>query len=134
MVTKPSGAPARSAGATCLARIVAWGQTKLHWLHWMQFSGIHFGHSTAMPRFSSRAVPVGMAPSKGILETGSESPLNRVTGSMTSLAKASASSGMIFVTGADLVILAGTGTASRAAEARSMESQFIWTTSLPLRP
>ena len=54
--------------------MVACGQTSEHWLHWMQFSGIQRGTSTAMPRFSYFVVPVGTVPSGESMETGSLSP------------------------------------------------------------
>ena len=47
-----AGACAISASVSAKGRMVAWGQTKEHWLHWMQVSGFHSGTDTATPRFS----------------------------------------------------------------------------------
>ena len=73
-LTNPAGASAASCASSRNGRMVACGQTSEHWLHWMQFSGIHSGTSTAMPRFSYRVVPVGTVPSAERRETGSLSP------------------------------------------------------------
>ena len=63
----------------------AWGQTSEHWLHMMQFSGIHFGTLTAMPLFSYLVVPVGTKPLGSNVVTGSASPFCVAMGWMTSL-------------------------------------------------
>ena len=47
-----AGAAAASSAVSTKGRMVAWGQTKAHWLHWMHFSASHLGTVTAMPRFS----------------------------------------------------------------------------------
>ena len=73
-VTKLSGAFARAAGWISLARIAACGQAITHWLHWMHLAESHCGTFGATPRFSKRAVPVGMEPSKLIADTGTLSP------------------------------------------------------------
>ena len=131
MVPNPAGAASMYWGGICLARIVAWGQTRTHWLHWMQFSGIHIGTSGATPRRSRRAVPDGTCPSSGILETGIVSPWNRIVGSMTLFVNSSTSSGMSLGLGAETVIFSGIGTAVSPAVALSTASQFISTTSIP---
>ena len=43
--------------------MAAWGQTREHMLQPMQFSGIHFGTFTAMPRRSYLEVSTGVTPS-----------------------------------------------------------------------
>ena len=47
-----AGAAASSASVIGTGRITACGQTIEQKLHWMQFSGIQVGTSTATPRFS----------------------------------------------------------------------------------
>ena len=47
-----AGAAASSSSVIGTGRITACGQTMEQKVHWMQFSGIHFGTSTATPRFS----------------------------------------------------------------------------------
>src|SRR4029453_18697604 len=72
---KLGGAPATAPSSYTFARMAACGQTKAHWLHWMQTFGSHTGISSAMFRFSHFAVPVGQGPSTGKALTGSRSPL-----------------------------------------------------------
>src|ERR1051326_3997535 len=50
------------------------GQTIAHLPHWMHTAESHTGISSAMFRFSQRAVAIGNVPSHGSMLTGSESP------------------------------------------------------------
>ena len=61
-VTNALGASLRSSSFARKGRMDACGQTNEHWLHMMQFSGIHSGTFTAIPRFSNWVVPVGKKP------------------------------------------------------------------------
>jgi len=73
-VTKSLGASLRSSSEASSGRMTAWGQTKEHWLHWMQFSGSQAGTLMAIPLFSYCVVAVGKIPSAGTALTGSLSP------------------------------------------------------------
>jgi hypothetical protein len=115
-----SGAPSRASGSKTLARIAAWGQTKVHLLHWMQIFGSQVGISSAMLRFSQRAVPLGHVPSGEKALTGSSSPLPAMSIAVTFCTK----SGACSETGAGRlrVAVACAGTASSWRLAR------VWST------
>ena len=85
MVSKALGAFLASASSTSTGRMAAWGQTKAHWLHWMQFSLIHSGTLMATPRFSYWAVATGKDPSGSNALTGRLSPFWARMGRMTSV-------------------------------------------------
>src|SRR5512135_669647 len=105
--------------------MVAWGQTKEHWPHWMQMSGSQTGMWVAMFLFSYWVVPVGQVPSSGMADTGSESPWPEMILAVTSLTNSGASRGtggcIFFV----LVAFFGTGTSTMLCRARSTAALFI---------
>ena len=90
-VTKESGAPAISSSVAITGRMAACGQTKEHWLHWIQFSGIHSGTLMATPRFSYWAVATGKSPSGSKADTGSVSPFWAKMGRITFFTKSGTS-------------------------------------------
>ena len=51
-ILAPAGAAAASASLSRKGRMVAWGHTKAHWLHWAQVLASHTGTVTDTPRFS----------------------------------------------------------------------------------
>ena len=114
-----------------MGRMQACGQTREHWLHWMQFSGIHSGTLTAMPRFSYLVVPVGTTPAGLNAETGSESPLWARMGLMTSSKCLVAGTLTATAPVVALAHSAGTGISTRPPMAASMASQFFLTTASP---
>ena len=91
-VSKPAGAIFASFSSNRMGRIAAWGQTRAHWLHWMQAEIFHSGTSTAAPRFSYLEVPAGQVPSSKpyffMMETGRLSPSWRFMTATTSLINA----------------------------------------------
>ena len=84
----------RSVGKT-LARIAECGHTNTHLPHWVHSFSSHTGISSAMLRFSWRAVPVGQVPSTGSSDTGRASPLPLISGMVTRRVKASRPSATI---------------------------------------
>src|SRR4030042_5322380 len=56
------GASLRSSLSASTGLLTAWGHTNEHWLHWMQFSGIHSGTLIAIPLFSYLVVAGGNTP------------------------------------------------------------------------
>ena len=87
---KPSGALARAAGSTTVARITAWGHTITHLPHCTHRSGSHTGIASAMLRFSHWAVPLAKLPSQGRALTGRASARRCSWGSTSSRTTAGA--------------------------------------------
>ena len=71
---KPSGAPSSASGGNTFIRIAACGHTIAHLAQSMQMDGSQIGISSAIERFSQRAVPTGKVPSTGRALTGRVSP------------------------------------------------------------
>ena len=91
MDLKVLGAFSSNLGSHTLVRMAACGQTSVHLLHWMHRSGYHTGISSAMLRFSQRAVAVGKVPSTGKALTGSWSPRPAMISAVTSCTNLGAS-------------------------------------------
>ena len=105
LVTKVSGFSVAS--SMTAGRMHACGQTKEHWLHWMQFSGSHFGTLTATPRFSNLVVPTGTEPSALNAEVGSLSPSSTRMGCTTFLKYSSSATATIGAPSVAFAQLAG---------------------------
>ena len=90
---KPSGAPASAEGSNTFMRIAACGHTRAHFAQSMQIDGSQIGISSAMLRFSHRAVSVGNVPSTGSAETGNRSPSPAIIFAVTFRTKSGASAG-----------------------------------------
>src|SRR3990172_3910546 len=131
---KVGGAPSKAPGATMLARMTAWGQTKTHLLHWMQIAGSHTGISSAMLRRSHWLVPTGQVPSGEKALTGSQSPLLAIIMAVTLLTKSGASSGTMGGSDRAAVTRSGTFTSYRLVSVSSTAWKLRRTTSSPLRP
>ena len=114
--------------------MTACGQTSTHFPHWMHRASSHAGISSAIPRFSHRAVPVGYVPSAGSALTGSASPSPAIIRAVTRRTKSGAparTGGHWFPSP---VTVPGTATSLRCSSAASTASQFLCTTVAPRRP
>ena len=97
----------------------------------MQRSDSQTGTSSAMFRFSYRAVPVGYVPSTGSALTGSVSPRSARIGAVTLRTKSGAESGTSVRRMRWPAAFAGTRTSCRFATALSIAAKFFWTIALP---
>ena len=134
-----AGAFLTSSSVNKCGLIVACGHTYEHWLHCIQFSGIHSGTLTAVPLFSNAAVPFSKVPSSISMltkaETGRESPSNLFIGStiffiksdFATLSAFGASSWAFFHS-------AGTSILTKASIPLSIAAWFMFTTFSPFLP
>ena len=90
---KLSGAPPAGARRSIFARMTPCGQTKLHWPHWMQMSGVPDRHDVGDVALLPRRRADGKVPSTGIRLTGMSSPRPSIIGAVTSRTNSGAAAG-----------------------------------------
>src|SRR3954449_8843076 len=131
---KVGGAPSNAEESYTFARIVAWGHTRAHWLHWIQILASHTGISMPMFRFSHFAVATGHVPSTGKALTGSRSPLPAIITAVTFCTKSGAPGETSGGRNRVALTVAGTEISCKCARVPSTASKFRRTTSAPRFP